>query len=103
MGIFSSHETFTNDVEIRLQDIINIESDQITFADGSCMRVLKYVNDKKDKFHELIKNGYDNKKNIFLQCHGNIIYGVSDNNGNGMWYFSNRISPTCRGHILNDS
>lgn len=102
MGIFGSQESYTHDIEINYLDIVTIGINYIAFKKDSYVRVLTFVDDKFVKFYELTKDGFEKRRNIFLKCHKDIIYGVSDNNINGTWYMSDRLSPTSYGYVLSD-
>lgn len=98
MGIFSSHESFIHDVEIRRCDFFDVEPDGITFADNSYLRNFTFIDDKREKFYELIKNASEKEINIYLRCHENVIYGVLDDNK--MWHMSGRLAPMSYGWDL---
>ena len=99
MGILSSHESFVHDIKIRHCDILDVKPNGITFADDSYMRNLSFVDDKREKFYELANDASEQGRNIYLRCHENVIYGMSDNDQTGSWHMSGCLSPTSFGWV----
>lgn len=64
---------------------------------------LIFIDDKREKFYELINNPSEQGRNIYLQYRENIIYGVSDNNISESWYMSDCLSPTTFGWVIIDN